>query len=175
MSVAPNPSRAMNDAPWRRATIAMSIVAAIEFVVLAVLGVALLGNPLASHLEARAAAAAAAATTAAPRARAASPRPKASQAKLPRSRTSVIVLNGNGRTGAAAAEAHVVRSHGYVVSRVGNASRMDYTHTLVMYRPGFGSEGARLARDLHIAVVSPLDGMRVSRLAGARLVVVLGS
>jgi LytR cell envelope-related transcriptional attenuator len=158
----------MDDAPWRRATIGMSIVAAIEFVALAVLGVALLGNPLASHLEARAAAAAA------PRVRTASPRPKASQAKLPRSQTSVIVLNGNGRAGAAAAEAQVVRSRGYVVSSVGNASRMDHTHTLVMYRPGFGSEGARLARDLHIGVVSPLDGMRVTRLAGAHLVVILG-
>ena len=159
----------MEDGRWRTATIAMSVVAAIEFVGLAVLGVALLGNPLASHLEARAAAAAA------PRVRAASPRPKASQAKLARRQTSVIVLNGSGRTGAAAAEARVVKGRGYMVASVGNASRMDYTHTLVMYRPGYGSEGARLARDLHIRVVSPLDGMRVSRLAGAHLVVILGA
>jgi LytR cell envelope-related transcriptional attenuator len=158
----------MDDGSWRTATIAMSLVAAIEFVGLAVLGVALLGNPLASHLEARAAAAAA------PRIRAASPRPKASQAKLARSQTSVIVLNGSGRNGAAAAEARVLKARGYMVASVGNASRMDYTHTLVMYRPGYGSEGARLARDLHISVVSPLDGMRVSRLAGAHLVVILG-
>jgi LytR cell envelope-related transcriptional attenuator len=159
----------MEDGRWRTATVAMSVVAAIEFVGLAVLGVALLGNPLASHLEARAAAAAA------PRVRAASPRPKASQAKHARSQTSVIVLNGSGRTGAAAAEARVVKGRGYMVASVGNASRMDYTHTLVMYRPGYGSEGARLARDLHIRVVSPLDGMRVSRLAGAHLVVILGA
>jgi hypothetical protein len=165
----PNPSRAMEDGRWRTATVAMSVVAAIEFVGLAVLGVALLGNPLASHLEARAAAAAA------PRVRAASPRPKASQAKLARSQTSVIVLNGSGRTGAAAAEARVVKARGYIVGGVGNASRMDYTHTLVMYRPGYGSEGARLARDLRIRVVSPLDGMRVSRLAGAHLVLILGA
>jgi LytR cell envelope-related transcriptional attenuator len=159
----------MDDPRWRTATIAMSVVAAIEFVALAVLGVALLGNPLASHLEARAAAAAA------PRVRAvASPRPKASQAKLARSRTSVIVLNGGGRTGAAAAEAQAVRQRGYVVASVGNAAHMDYTHTLVMYRPGFGPEGARLAHDLHVGVVSPLDGMRVSRLAGAHLVLILG-
>ena len=100
---------------------------------------------------------------------------KASDAKLSRSQTSVIVLNGGGRTGAAAAEAQVVRRRGYVVARVGNASHMDYTHTLVMYRPGYGSEAARLARDLHIGVVSPLDGMRVGQLAGAHLVVVLGA
>jgi LytR cell envelope-related transcriptional attenuator len=159
----------MDDPRWRTATIAMSVVAAIEFVGLAVLGVALLGNPLASHLEARAAAAAA------PRVRSASPRPKASQAKLARSQTSVIVLNGTGRNGEAAAEAQVVRRRGYIVSSVGNASHMDYTRSLVMYRPGYGSEGARLARDLRIRVVSPLDGMRVSRLAGAHLVVILGS
>jgi LytR cell envelope-related transcriptional attenuator len=165
----PNPSRAMEDGRWRTATVAMSVVAAIEFVGLAVLGVALLGNPLASHLEARAAAAAA------PRVRAASPLPKASQAKLARSQTSVIVLNGSGRTGAAAAEARVVKARGYMVGGVGNASRMDYRHTLVMYRPGYGSEGARLARDLRIRVVSPLDGMRVSRLAGAHLVLILGA
>ena len=148
----------------------MSVVAAFEFVALAVLGVALLGNPLASHLEARAAAAAAV-----PHVQRASPRPKALQAKLPRSRTSVIVLNGSGLTGAAAAEARAVRRRGYAVAGVGNASRMDYAQTLVMYRPGFGSEGARLARDLHAGVVSPLDGMRVSRLRGAHLVVILGS
>jgi LytR cell envelope-related transcriptional attenuator len=159
----------MEDGRWRTATVAMSVVAAIEFVGLAVLGVALLGNPLASHLEARAAAAAA------PRVRAASPLPKASQAKLARSQTSVIVLNGSGRTGAAAAEARVVKARGYMVGGVGNASRMDYRHTLVMYRPGYGSEGARLARDLRIRVVSPLDGMRVSRLAGAHLVLILGA
>ena len=147
----------------------MSVVAAIEFVALAALGVALLGNPLANHLQARAAAAAT------PRVRSASPRPKASGARLSRSQTSVIVLNGGGRTGAAAGEAQAVRRRGYVVASVGNAAHMDYTHTLVMYRPGFGSEGARLAHDLHIGVVSPLDGMRVGQLAGAHLVVVLGA
>lgn len=147
----------------------MSVVASIEFVALAALGVALLGNPLASHLEARAAAASA------PHARTASPRPQASQAKLPRAETSVIVLNGGSHAGAAASEAQLVRRRGYVVASVGNAARMDYTHTLVMYRPGFGSEGARLARDLHVGVVSPLDGMSVAQLAGAHLVVVLGA
>jgi LytR cell envelope-related transcriptional attenuator len=159
----------MDQESWRNATIVMSVVAAIEFVGLAALGVALLGNPLANHLEARAAAAAA------PRVRAASPRPQASHAKVPRAETAVIVLNGGARAGAAAAEAQRVRRHGYIVGNVGNASRSDYTHTLVMYRPGYGSEGARLAHDLHIGYVSPLDGMRVSQLAGAHLVVILGS
>jgi hypothetical protein len=153
---------------WRTTTIVISVVAAIEFVGLVGLGVALLGNPLASHIEARTAAAAA------PRARAASPRPRASQARLSRRDTSVIVLNGGAANGAAAAEAARLRELGYLVGSVGNASRMDYTHTLVMYRPGYGPEGARLAHDLGVGIVSPLDGMRVSQLAGSHLVVVLG-
>jgi hypothetical protein len=159
----------MEDARWRTATIVISLVAAIEFVGLAVLVVALVGNPLASHIEARAAAAAS------PHVRTASPRPKASQAKLTRRQTSVIVLNGGGVNGAAAAEARVVRRRGYVVAAVGNATRMNYTHSIVMYRPGFGSEGARLAHDLHVPIVSPLDGMRASRLGGAHLVIILGA
>lgn len=158
----------MEQQRWRRAAIAVTVVAAIEFVALVAGAVALLGDPLANHLKAEAAAAAA------PRVRAGSSRPTASQATLPRSETAVIVLNGNGRSGAAAAEATLVRSHGYIVANVGDASRMDYTHTLVMYRPGYGGEGARLAHDLHVGLVSPLDGMRVSQLAGAHLVIVVG-
>lgn len=159
----------MEHESWRKAAITMSVVAAVEFVGLAALGLSLLGNPLANHLEGRAAAASA------PRIGTASPRPQASDARLPRGETSVIVLNGGGRSGAAATEARLVRRRGYIVSSVGNAARMDYTHTLVMYRPGFGPEGARLGRDLHIGVVSPLDGMSVGQLAGAHLVVILGA
>jgi hypothetical protein len=159
----------MDETRWRRATIGVTVVAAVEFVALVAVGVALLGKPIANHLEPRAAAAAS------PRVRGASPRPSASAARLPRSETSVIVLNGGAHSGAAAAEAQLVRARGYIVGSVGNAARMDYTHTLVMYRPGYGPEGARLARDLHIRVVSPLDGMRVSQLAGSHLVVILGS
>jgi hypothetical protein len=158
----------MEELRWRNATIVVTAIAALEFVALAGAAVALLGNPLANHLKAEAAAAAA------PRVRT-SPRPKPSQSHLSRNQTSVIVLNGSGRSGAAAGEAELVRTHGYIVGSVGNASSSDYTHTLVMYRPGYGAEGARLAHDLHIRVVSPLDGLRPSQLAGAHLVVILGS
>ena len=44
-----------------------------------------------------------------------------------------------------------------------------------MYVPGFQAEGARLARDLHVKVVGPLDGMRPSALHGGQLAVVLGA
>jgi LytR cell envelope-related transcriptional attenuator len=157
----------MEEGRWRTATIVVTTVAALEFVALAGAGVALLGNPLASHLKAEVAAAAS------PRLHA-TPRPRPSQARLPRSETSVMVLNGGGRAGAAAAEAGLVSSRGYLVGNVGNASRADYTHTLVMYRPGYGAEGARLASDLHVRIISPLDGMRPRELAGAHLVVILG-
>jgi hypothetical protein len=150
---------------WRRATIVMTAVATIELVLLAAAGVALLGNPLAGHFNGEAAAAAA------PRVREAHPRvpPKAT---LSRSETSVIVLNGGGRSGAAAAAAEQVRARGYMVASVGNATGTT-AQTLVMYRPRFEAEGARLARDLHVRVVSPLDGMRPAQLLGAHLVLLV--
>jgi len=46
---------------------------------------------------------------------------------------------------------------------------------VVMYKRGFAAEGARLARDLHVKVVGPLDGMSVSALHGGQLVVILGA
>ncbi len=44
-----------------------------------------------------------------------------------------------------------------------------------MYRPGYEAEGLRLAHDLHVTVVGPLDGITVSALHGAQLDVVLGA
>ena len=86
-----------------------------------------------------------------------------------------MVLNGNGHNGAAAVAASRVRHHGYQVGPVGNAGRMTYAHSLVMYRPGYEGEGRRLARDLGIRMVGPLDGMRPAQLHGAQAVVVIGS
>ena len=44
-----------------------------------------------------------------------------------------------------------------------------------MYRKGFEGEGRRLARDLGIRIVGPLDGLRTSQLHGAHAVVVVGA
>ena len=44
-----------------------------------------------------------------------------------------------------------------------------------MYRPGFAGEGRRLARDIGVKIVGPLDGLRKSDLHGAQLVFILGS
>lgn len=159
--------------PWRRATIVASAVAVLELVLLVVLTVALVGRPLAERIEAageRAAEAAAAAP--APSAPAAA---AAEQAEvLARSETAVLVLNGNGRAGAAGRTAEQVKGTGYILAGVGNAPRADYQRTLVMYRPGKKAEAERLATDLGAGLVAPLDGLRLSELMGAHAVLILG-
>jgi hypothetical protein len=152
--------------PWRRATIAVSAIAAIELIALAAIAVALLGNPLSTHLRETAAAAGT------PRVRTAQPAP-AQKAALSRADTSVMVLNGGGQAGAAHAAADRVSARGYRLGQIGNAAG-DTPRTLVMYRPGYAAEGARLGRDLHVRIVRPLDGMRTTQLLGAHLVLIMG-
>ena len=158
----------MDDLRWRTATIVMTAVAAVEFVALAGAAVALLANPLADHFGTSAAKAAS------PRSSLAT-KPTPTKPTLARRETMVMVLNGNGRTGAAAAAAQRVRARGYSIGDVGNATRTDYTRTLVMYRPGYAAEAARLGHDLHVRIVSPLDGMRPAQLMGAHLVLIVGT
>jgi hypothetical protein len=152
---------------WRKATIVVTVVAALELVALAGLAMALIGNPLSRHLKAEAAAAAA------PRVRT-SPAVLPTKATLTRDQTAVIVLNGNGRAGAAADAADRVRARGYLVASVGNAPERS-PRTMVMYRRGYAAEGQRLAHDLHLKLVTPLDGMRTSQLLGAHLVLIIGT
>jgi hypothetical protein len=68
-----------------------------------------------------------------------------------------------------------VKGRGYEVGRVGNASRSDFVRSIVMYRPGFAGEGRRLAKDLGVKQVGPLDGMRASELGRAQVVFILGA
>jgi hypothetical protein len=152
--------------PWRRATIAVTAIAAIELIALAAIAIVLLGNPLAGHLRETAAAAGT------PRERAQQPTSSKKEA-LARNEISVMVLNGNGLAGAAHAAAEEVSTRGYLVGNVGNAEGTT-PRTLVMYRPGYAAEGTRLARDLRVRLVRPLDGMRPSQLMGAHLVLILG-
>ena len=105
---------------------------------------------------------------------AAKPKPEPMLPLLPRRLVSVTILNGNGVSGAAASEASRVRARGYIVGQVGNAPRGSYGHSVVMYRAGRVREARRLARDLVIAIVSPLDGLRKADLHGAKLAVVVG-
>ena len=153
--------------PWRRATIAVSAVAAVELLLLSVVGIALFGKPLLHHFQSSAASAAIP-----PRREAAKPAP--TKALLPRSEVVVMVLNGNGQAGAAHAAADRVQAKGYLLGNVGNAPRI-MPHTIVMFRPGFAGEGRRLAHDLRVRIARPLDGIRPSQLLGAHLVLILGT
>jgi hypothetical protein len=164
--------------PWRTATLVASLVAAAELVLLLVAAVLLLAKPL-SHAMRRQAEAAAFSTTAKKTTKAKPVHhvvlPAAAKARLPRSKTSIWVLNGNGRNGAAGAEAATLSSRGYPIRGTGNASRTDYATTVVMYRPGYRGEGLRLARDMNLKAVGPLDGIKTPALHGAKLVVLLGA
>ena len=162
--------------PWRTATLVVAAVAAVELVLLVVIGGALLARsePAAPAAKARATKAVAAKAST-KKATAAARRTVAAQAALPRRKVKVVVLNGNGRTGAAAAAASRVSHRGYRLGVVGNAPSHDYPRSIVMYRTGFAAEGRRLARDLGVPIVSPLDGIRPRQLAGAHAVLILGA
>ena len=158
--------------PWRTAAYVAGAIAAAELFLLLVIGGGALVGTVSDRLELAAEERALAPPTQSrPHARKPAPTPAAT---LPRSRTTVMVLNGNGRTGAAAAAAARVDKRGYNVGTVGNAPRQ-VERSLVMYKPGFVGEGQRLAKDLGIARVGPLDGIRASALGGAHVVFVLGS
>jgi len=156
--------------PWRRATLIAAAVAVVELAVIVVAGVAIFGKTVAKHVEKAAVAHvyAPAKTTATPLGA------PAGLAHLPRSQTVVTVLNGGAISGAAATKAQAVRSLGYMVGQVGNSPH-HALRTVVQYRPGYRAEAARLARDLHLTAVSPLDGLKKSDLLGAQVALILGT
>jgi hypothetical protein len=153
--------------PWRTATLVACGVAAVELVLLLIVAVALLSKPLAAHAKS-AALDHEVGTAAIPS------RPEPKRTTLSRGQTSVLVLNGNGVAGAAAAEASRARARGYRVAGTANAPQT-YGRTVVMYRAGRRPEAKRLAADMGVALVGPLDGLSPRQLQGAQLVVVLGS
>jgi LytR cell envelope-related transcriptional attenuator len=186
---------------WRAAALVAAAIAAVELLLLVVASVAIFGKPFADSVEKKAqtsAAHAKATHTRAPHAKAtpanathakaaaekapkvahrAKPKPvapPANAAQLPRGKTTVLVLNGNGHTGAAGEAASVIHSVGYRISATGNARRMDFPRSIVMFRPGFKGEAQRLAKDVRVTSVTPLDGMRPSDLGGAQLVLIVG-
>ena len=162
--------------PWRTAAYIAGAVAVVELLLLIVIGGGALVGAVSDRVQLavaeRANAPVEQPAAAKPVARKSAAAPAA---KRPRSRTVVLVLNGNGRTGAAAAAASSVRGKGYKIGRVGNAPRSDYARSIVMYRPGFAGEGRRLARDLRVRLVGPLDGMRTRELGRAHVVYILGA
>ena len=157
--------------PWRTATLVASAVAALELVLILVLLAFLLGRPVAERVQEAAEEKVLAPAPAAEK-QAVAGDPDAP--RLTRRETSVLVLNGNGTAGAAAAASAVVHGKGYVVGGVGNASRSDFTRSVVMYRKGFEPEAERLARDVAVKAVGPLDGLKAKDLMGAHVVYVVG-
>jgi LytR cell envelope-related transcriptional attenuator len=155
---------------WRTATMVASAVAALELVLILILGVALLGKPLSERMRDTAQQRTLGITTAPAK----KPKIGSSVPQLSRPETTVMILNGNGVAGAAHATASQAEARGYSIGQVGNAKRTDFTRSVVMYRPGFRGEALRLARDLRIKIVGPLDGMRTRDLMGAHLAVVVG-
>ena len=153
---------------WRTRALVAAVVAAVELAILVGIAVAALVPTVLGGVEE--------AVRTQQLATPATPKPKANEPPpmLDRAKTSVVVLNGNGIAGAAGRLAGQVRALTYVVASVGNASHADYARTMVMYRGDHRREAERLARDLGLKRVGPLDGIRTRELMGAHLAVVLG-
>jgi hypothetical protein len=162
--------------PWRLAAFVAASIAAVELLLLLGIGGGALAGALSDRLQLEATERALAPVARPDKAKPAARKPApVAAAKVPRGKTVVLVLNGNGRTGAAAAAASRVKSEGYRVGAVGNAARTDFSQSLVMFKPGFAGEGRRLARDLGVRRVGPLDGIRVRDLGKAHAVFILGA
>jgi LytR cell envelope-related transcriptional attenuator len=159
--------------PWRLAAFIAGSIAALELLVLLAIG----GGALVEAVSSRLDVAARQHALAPPKKQAPKPATdtKPEPAKLPRTKTIVLVLNGNGRTGAAATAAARVKRDGYKIGAVGNAPRTNFAQDLVMFRPGFAGEGRRLAHDFGTKRVGPLDGIRIRDLGRAHAVIVLGA
>ena len=160
----PGPSGPDSHHPWRTIAVVVAGIATLELLILVIVGIALVAKPMAHR----------AITNAAKAPVATKPKPEPMLPLLPRRLTSVTILNGNGVSGAAALEASRVRARGYKIGVVGNAPRGSFGQSVVMYRAGRIREARRLARDVGIAIVSPLDGLRKRDLHGAKLAVVVG-
>lgn len=91
-----------------------------------------------------------------------------------RSHVSVLVLNGNGATGAAGHAATQLLHHGYRSASAADAPSHDYATSLVLYRPGWQREAQRLAHDSGVRVIAPLDGRLPGGSGRDQLVLILG-
>jgi hypothetical protein len=163
--------------PWRRATLVAGAIAAVELLVIIGVGAKLLAKPAAHLIQQEAVAVATPKATPETRSleRAVKQMNTPAGKARPRGHLRIMVFNGNGRSGAAGAEASRLTNLGYKVAGATNASHQDYAASVVMYRPGFRSEGLRLAKDLGVKVVGPLDGIGVAALHGGQLAVVVGA
>jgi len=160
--------------PWRLAAFVAGLVAMLELLVLIAIGGGALLGAMSDRLD-LAARERALAPAAKPTPAARKPAAATAKIHLSRGRVAVRVLNGNGRTGAAASAASRVRNRGYKIAFVGNAPSTSFARSLVMYKPGFAGEARRFAHDLRVKHVAPLDGVRPRDLGRAHLVFILGA
>ncbi|HYY76746.1 MAG TPA: LytR C-terminal domain-containing protein [Gaiellaceae bacterium] len=161
--------------PWRSAALIAVSVAVVELCILLVVGIVLFGKFFGGQVEkATDPVAVAKAAVARPAVDGSSADGEPARPTLSRRETSVIVLNGNGVAGAASVTAERVRAKHYRIAATDNAPRSDFQRSLIMYRPNFEREARRLARDLGIKGVSPLDGLRARHLQGAHLAYIVG-
>ena len=91
-----------------------------------------------------------------------------------RSRVSVLVLNGNGVSGAAGTEATQLLARGYRHAVPGDA-RTTYAQSVALFRPGWQREAQRLARDAGIRAVTPLDVRLPGSERAYQVVLILGA
>jgi hypothetical protein len=153
--------------PWRAAAVVAGAVALVELVALVAVGLVRLA-PHATPAKSKA-------TPPVTHVRAQAPPAVPSVPLRPRSHVRVLVLNGNGVGGAASAQAQTLQVEGYRVTGATNAERHDYARSMVMFVPGWQKEARRLARDTHIRMVAPLDGLGPRQLRGAKVILLLGN
>jgi hypothetical protein len=161
--------------PWRAATLIAVTIALAELVALIFSGALLLARSSHHHATATKTVTK---TIVTPRPKHVAPVKRVHVAAHPlraRSQVRVLVLNGNGRQGVAHTEAARLQALGYPIGGAANADRHDYARSMVMFVPGWQKEAQRLAHELGIGMVAPIDGFRAGSLRGSRVVVLLGS
>jgi hypothetical protein len=178
-----HPTTLTREYGWRTTALVAGAFAAFELLFIVVVGLALLAKPFtqtenaalpAKKSEVAKAVEATPAATPAPAKTAPAPPAAPAGPKLERNETSVLVLNGNGSSGAAAEKADLVQTRGYLIAATGNAPHTDFERSVVMFRPGYRPEAERLGKDFGVRNVTPLDGLRASDLQGAHVVLIVG-
>jgi apolipoprotein N-acyltransferase len=167
--------------PWRAAAMIATGVAAVELFLLLLIGFVLGAKAFSDKTETATIAAikrevpqAAQTQTSNEQKPAEAAQKKEEPKVLPRGRTSVVILNGNGIPGAAAVNADKAQSLHYIITATGNAPSTDFARSMVMFRPGFKGAAQRLAKDMGIKAVTPLDGITKGDLQGAQLALIIG-
>ena len=168
--------------PWRVAAMVATGIAAVELFILLLIGFVLGAKAFSDKTETATIAAIKREVPQAAQTHASSGEQKPAEASrkkeaptvLPRGRTSVVILNGNGIPGAAAVNADKAHSLHYVITATGNAPSTDFARSMVMFRPGFKPAAQRLAKDMGVKAVTPLDGITKGDLQGAQLALIIG-